>query len=66
MYYFDSPTGDARLLKIVDDLFGTESDWDMPIMKRTRDALIAKFDKVTSEIDPSSWVARQLAPRVSH
>jgi hypothetical protein len=60
MYYFDSPTSDARLVKIVDDLFGTESNWDMPILTATLAALRNKFEKVTSELDPTSFAGLKL------
>ena len=57
MYYFDSPTGDCRLVKIVDDIGFSESGADQTITKATIAALQERYNgKVTHDLNPTSFV----------
>ena len=61
MYYFESPSGDARLIKIVDDLGISESSAAQPITKATLAALKAAYNNaVTHDFAPTSFAGFKL------
>jgi hypothetical protein len=61
MYYFNSPTGDARLIKIVDDLGISESSASQPITRATLAALKSAYnDAVTHDLAPTSFAGYKL------
>jgi len=60
MYYFDSHGHDCRLVKIVDDLFFSESDEQQTITKTTVAALKERYKTVSHDYNPTSFAGYKM------